>query len=125
MTSAQPEIDPRALRDAFGCFMTGVTVVTTLDAAGAPQGFTANSFSSVSLDPPLLLVSLANSSRNLDSFAKGAGLRMPDMADCQGGGSDMSSGGFAAASAEVNLVMTRPADLIERLAQGFSVTPSL
>ena len=54
MTSAQPAIDPRALRDAFGCFMTGVTVVTTLDAAGAPQGFTANSFSSVSLDPPLL-----------------------------------------------------------------------
>ena len=73
MTSAQPAIDPRALRDAFGCFMTGVTVVTTLDATGTPQGFTANSFSSVSLDPPLLLVSLANSSRNLESFAKGAG----------------------------------------------------
>lgn len=54
------------------------------------------------------------------SFDKGAGLSMPDMADCQGGCSDMSSGGFAAASAEVNLVMTRPADLIERLAQGFS-----
>jgi hypothetical protein len=54
------------------------------------------------------------------SFDKGAGLSMPDMADCQGGCSDMSSGGFAAASAEVNLVMTHPADLIERLAQGFS-----
>ena len=54
------------------------------------------------------------------SFDKGAGLSMPDMADCQGGCSDMSSGGFAAASAEVNLVMTRPADLIERLAEGFS-----
>jgi hypothetical protein len=47
-------------------------------------------------------------------------LSMPDMADCQGGCSDMSSGGFAAASAEANLVMTRPADLIERLAEGFS-----
>jgi hypothetical protein len=54
------------------------------------------------------------------SFDKGAGVSMPDMADCQGGCSDMSSGGFAAASAEVNLVMTRPADLIERLAEGFS-----
>lgn len=49
-------LDPRALRDTFGRFMTGVTVVTTRDAAGIPVGFTANSFSSVSLDPPLLLV---------------------------------------------------------------------
>lgn len=49
-------LDPRALRDAFGSFMTGVTVVTTRDATGAPVGFTANSFTSVSLDPPLLLV---------------------------------------------------------------------
>lgn len=49
-------LDPRALRDAFGSFMTGVTVVTTRDASGTPVGFTANSFSSVSLDPPLLLV---------------------------------------------------------------------
>jgi len=49
-------IDPKALRDAFGSFPTGVTVVTALDASGAPVGFTANSFTSVSLDPPLLLV---------------------------------------------------------------------
>lgn len=46
----------RALRDAFGCFATGVTIVTSLGPDGAPIGFTANSFSSVSLDPPLLLV---------------------------------------------------------------------
>lgn len=50
------DLDPRALRDAFGRFMTGVTVVTTLGEDGRPVGFTANSFSSVSLDPPLLLV---------------------------------------------------------------------
>ncbi len=49
-------IDPRELRSAFGRFMTGVTVVTTRDAVGIPVGFTANSFTSVSLDPPLLLV---------------------------------------------------------------------
>ncbi|WP_205410786.1 flavin reductase family protein [Salaquimonas pukyongi] len=48
--------DPRALRDAFGSFMTGVTVVTSRNRDGDPVGFTANSFSSVSLDPPLLLV---------------------------------------------------------------------
>lgn len=48
--------DPRTLRDALGCFATGVTVVTCLDAKGRPAGLTANSFTSVSLDPPLLLV---------------------------------------------------------------------
>ena len=51
--------DPRTLRDALGCFATGVTVVTCLDAAGKPVGLTANSFTSVSLDPPLLLVCIA------------------------------------------------------------------
>ncbi|MDK1374031.1 MULTISPECIES: flavin reductase family protein [unclassified Sinorhizobium] len=56
--------DPRALRDAFGAFATGVTVVTTNDPAGRPIGFTANSFTSVSLDPPLLLVCIAKTSRN-------------------------------------------------------------
>ncbi len=49
-------LDPRALRSAFGRFMTGVTVVTTRAADGALCGFTANSFSSVSMEPPLLLV---------------------------------------------------------------------
>lgn len=48
--------DPQTLRAAFGAFMTGVTVVTARDDRGAPVGFTANSFTSVSLTPPLLLV---------------------------------------------------------------------
>jgi flavin reductase (DIM6/NTAB) family NADH-FMN oxidoreductase RutF len=51
--------DPRTLRDALGCFATGVTVVTCLDLHGRPIGLTANSFTSVSLDPPLLLVCIA------------------------------------------------------------------
>jgi len=50
--------DPRTLRDALGCFATGVTVVTCLDDEGKPAGITVNSFTSVSLDPPLLLVCL-------------------------------------------------------------------
>ena len=50
--------DPRTLRDALGCFATGVTVVTCLNDAGQPAGITVNSFTSVSLDPPLLLVCL-------------------------------------------------------------------
>jgi flavin reductase (DIM6/NTAB) family NADH-FMN oxidoreductase RutF len=51
--------DPRTLRDALGCFATGVTVVTCLTPEGSPTGLTVNSFTSVSLDPPLLLVCLA------------------------------------------------------------------
>jgi flavin reductase (DIM6/NTAB) family NADH-FMN oxidoreductase RutF len=49
--------DPRTLRDALGCFATGVTVVTCLHD-DVPTGLTVNSFTSVSLDPPLLLVCL-------------------------------------------------------------------
>ena len=59
----------RELRDAFGSFMTGVTVVTTCKDDGTPLGFTANSFASVSLDPALLLVSIAKTSSNYDNFA--------------------------------------------------------
>ena len=51
--------DPRTLRDALGCFATGVTVVTCFDGDGEPVGLTANSFTSLSLDPPLLLVCVA------------------------------------------------------------------
>ncbi len=57
---------PEDLRTGFGRFMTGVTVVTARDGSGAPVGFTANSFTSVSLDPPLLLVCPG---RFLSSFA--------------------------------------------------------
>ncbi|MCZ4354761.1 flavin reductase [Roseovarius aestuarii] len=68
--SAENHDAPRRLRQAFGSFATGVTVVTAHDADGAPIGFTANSFTSVSLDPPLLLVCLAKSSGNLTSFSQ-------------------------------------------------------
>jgi len=67
--------DARTFRDALGCFATGVTVVTAIDPDGVPIGLTANSFTSVSLDPPLLLVCIANSSgsaailRGADHFA--------------------------------------------------------
>ncbi|OCX65416.1 flavin oxidoreductase [Thioclava sp. SK-1] len=54
--------DPKALRSALGRFATGVTVVTATQADGTPVGITANSFASVSLDPPLVLWSAARSS---------------------------------------------------------------
>jgi flavin reductase (DIM6/NTAB) family NADH-FMN oxidoreductase RutF/pimeloyl-ACP methyl ester carboxylesterase len=60
--------DPRTLRDAMGCFSTGITVVTALSGNGRPVGLTANSFTSVSLDPPLVLACIARSARSLSVF---------------------------------------------------------
>ncbi|MCK9541466.1 MAG: alpha/beta fold hydrolase [Novosphingobium sp.] len=48
-------VDPLTLRQALGCFATGVTILTTTAKDGTPVGLTANSFCSVSLDPPLIL----------------------------------------------------------------------
>src|SRR5687767_7745222 len=50
-------------RAAMGSFAAGVTVITTLDANGAPQAVTATAFSSVSLSPPLCLVCIAKRTR--------------------------------------------------------------
>ncbi|MGD9942125.1 MAG: flavin reductase [Burkholderiaceae bacterium] len=61
-------IDTRRLRSTLGAFVTGVTVVTTRDAAGRRFGLTANSFSSVSLDPPLILWSLSNTAPSFPVF---------------------------------------------------------
>lgn len=62
----------RDLRRAFGQFATGVAIVTGRKPDGAPVGVTANSLTSVSLEPPLLLWCLANRSRNLEAFAMGS-----------------------------------------------------
>jgi flavin reductase (DIM6/NTAB) family NADH-FMN oxidoreductase RutF/pimeloyl-ACP methyl ester carboxylesterase len=58
--------DARTFRDALGCFATGVTIVTAVTPDGTPIGLTANSFTSVSLDPPLLLVCVANNAGSAD-----------------------------------------------------------
>lgn len=67
MKGFAPENDPRAYRDALGSFATGVCVVTT-GAKEGPVGITANSFASVSLDPPLVLWSPAKSSKRFELF---------------------------------------------------------
>ncbi|MCW5572549.1 MAG: flavin reductase family protein [Steroidobacteraceae bacterium] len=66
---ATPE--PALLRRAFGLFATGVTIVTGIKADGAPAGITVNSFTSVSLTPPLLLWCLQNESTSRDAFGAG------------------------------------------------------
>ena len=63
-------IDTLELRKALGAFVTGVTIVTTVDETGTPRGFTANSFTSVSLEPPLLLVCLAKNASSYPVFSQ-------------------------------------------------------
>ncbi|WP_211473337.1 flavin reductase [Collimonas humicola] len=69
-TANQPStpFDQREFRNALGTFTTGVTIITACQADGKLVGVTANSFNSVSLDPPLVLWSLAKSSNSLAAF---------------------------------------------------------
>ncbi len=67
------EFDGLTFRKACGQFMTGVTIVTTIDQQTGPAGLAANSFTSVSLDPPLVLISVdrgASSLRALESSGR-------------------------------------------------------
>lgn len=66
-TNLGSAFDKRTLRDAFGSFATGVTIVTTAGPTG-DTGLTANSFSSVSLDPPMVLWSLSRTSSSIEAF---------------------------------------------------------
>jgi len=68
MNAPPPSPDARRFRDALGAFATGVTIVTTRTAAGEDIGLTANSFNSVSLDPPMVLWSLSTKARSLPAF---------------------------------------------------------
>jgi flavin reductase (DIM6/NTAB) family NADH-FMN oxidoreductase RutF len=76
--------DTRAFRRALGRFVTGVTVITTSEADGTPRGFTANSFTSVSLDPPLLLVCIAKSAASCPIFCAAARFSINILAEEQG-----------------------------------------
>jgi flavin reductase (DIM6/NTAB) family NADH-FMN oxidoreductase RutF len=62
--------DARALRSIFGSFATGVTIATTIDAEVGPVGVTANSFTSVSMTPPLVSWCLRNDSFSLPAFRR-------------------------------------------------------
>lgn len=69
MDQLAPPFDPKDFRRALGMFATGVTIVTACADDGTPVGITANSFNSVSLEPPMVLWSLANNSRSLPVFS--------------------------------------------------------
>jgi flavin reductase (DIM6/NTAB) family NADH-FMN oxidoreductase RutF len=65
-----PDFDAAYFRSALSQFATGVTVVITQGTDGAFHGLTVNSFSSVSLEPPLVLWSLANKARSMAAFSE-------------------------------------------------------
>lgn len=77
------ELDLRELRNAFGAFMTGVTVVTTKEADGTPRGFTANSFCSVSLAPPLVSICIGKSADSINVFTVADGYAVNILAEHQ------------------------------------------
>src|SRR3954469_11164100 len=62
------QLDARDFRTALGCFTTGVCLITTLAPDGRRVGLTANSFSSVSLEPPMVLWSLARTASSAPVF---------------------------------------------------------
>lgn len=68
---ASPPV-PAEFRAALGLFATGVTIVTARAADGRPVGLTANSFNSVSLEPPLVLWSLRTAAMSMPAFARGS-----------------------------------------------------
>jgi flavin reductase (DIM6/NTAB) family NADH-FMN oxidoreductase RutF len=70
--SAEP-FDPKAFRNALGCFPTGVAVITTISSAAQHMGITVNSFTSVSLDPPLVLWCLDKKSDRFHAFTNASG----------------------------------------------------
>ena len=65
---APPALDPRALRQTLGRFATGITVISARTEAGEEAAITANSFTSVSLEPPLVLFSMARTSKSFDAW---------------------------------------------------------
>jgi len=62
------QLEPRSLRQLLGQYATGITVVTALDVNQRKIGMTANSFTSVSLDPPLILWNIAKSATHFEDF---------------------------------------------------------
>ncbi|WP_370147671.1 flavin reductase family protein [Streptacidiphilus sp. EB129] len=80
-TAAQ---DPRQLRSVLGHFCTGVTVVSAVAADGAPAGFACQSFSSLSLDPPLISFSVARTSSSWPRIANAGSFCVSVLAADQG-----------------------------------------
>jgi flavin reductase (DIM6/NTAB) family NADH-FMN oxidoreductase RutF len=93
---APAAIEPTLFRQLLGCFPTGVAVITARAADGRPVGLTCNSFSSVSLEPPLVLFSLRKASKLLGTFRDAEGFAINILSEKQ----DALSGRFASSRIE-------------------------
>lgn len=82
-TQESPAFDVRAFRNALGSFPTGVAIITTTGADGRPVGLTCNSFSSVSLDPPLVSWGLRINSKTLEIFRSAGAFAINILAEDQ------------------------------------------
>jgi flavin reductase (DIM6/NTAB) family NADH-FMN oxidoreductase RutF len=89
-------IDTAVFRQLLGCFPTGVAVITTRGPDGRPAGLTCNSFSSVSLEPPLVLFSLRKASKLVDTFRRAEGFAINILTQKQ----DRLSGHFASSKVD-------------------------
>ena len=78
-------IEPDDFRRVLGHFATGVTIVTVVDGDGRPAGLTANAFSSLSLDPPLLLVCVDHKSQTFPALRDGSRFAINVLRDDQEG----------------------------------------
>lgn len=83
MKLADPPFSLQSLRGALGRFATGVGIITCVGPDGAPVGLTVNSFTSLSLDPPLVLWSLRRRSPSVAAFAAARHFAMNVLADTQ------------------------------------------
>ncbi|HET9642809.1 MAG TPA: flavin reductase family protein [Burkholderiaceae bacterium] len=81
--SSTPDNPTLALRAALGRFATGVTIVTCIDTSGDPVGMTVNSFSALSLEPPLVLWSLRKSSPSAGAFSAAGHFAINVLAESQ------------------------------------------
>lgn len=90
------DFDSTEFRRALGSFLTGVTIVTTVGPDGEPRGFTANSFTSVSLDPPLILVCIAKHAHGHPVFAFSKSFAVNVLSESQ----KAASGVFASKAAD-------------------------
>ncbi|MHA6644928.1 alpha/beta fold hydrolase [Mesorhizobium sp. A623] len=88
--------DAMEFRRALGSFLTGVTIVTTIGPDGEPRGFTANSFTSVSLDPPLVLICIAKKAHSHPVFSASKGFAVNILSEEQ----KAASGIFASKAAD-------------------------
>lgn len=77
------DLDPKALREAFGVFPSGVVAVAA-EVDGRPVGLAASSFTSVSLDPPLVSFSIANTSKTWPDLRRARHLGVTILADHHG-----------------------------------------